>query len=435
MFTFPSNTATDIRWYLKRVKVMTLGEIYYRFEEQCSLQLLRLQYFRRQLASDNELGVSTKEFSFCTNTVPQLPELSWDWEGLRSAQTFLLDGQVPVFETEWMESSLDMSWDQAPDTKSHWPRRFFRSIAYRPGNPIGDIRVSWEPARLQHLVALALIARRGERDTRETAISVIETHLSSWMKWNPFLRGIHYISAMECGLRILAVCHAMDLIRGYLSSEALIWQTILCLVRDHASLIAQRTSKFSSRGNHTIAEACGLVYAGLLFPEMPDAEGWYLQGMSLLEEEVSHQVLPDGGGAEQSLWYHAFVVDLYGLTLRLLAYHGHHISKVVHDRYGKALRFLAMFEHTGDRLPHIGDGDGGYALSPYLTLRSRLLASPWHSIPLARTFETTGYTCMIGRVHDEPFSMVFDHGPLGLGPCYGHGHADALAVNLPNWEP
>lgn len=76
------------------------------------------------------------------------------------------------------------------------------------------------------------------------------------------------------------------------------------------------------------------------------------------------------------------------------------------------------------RLPSIGDSDDGYALSPWLR-------SPGHreeSKPLV-TFASAGYSVMRGQGSSGP-SLIVDHGPLGLKPCYAHGHADALSVLL-----
>ena len=123
---------------------------------------------------------------------------------------------------------------------------------------------------------------------------------------------------MECGLRMLAACHALDLVRDRLQEPTRVWKALLELVRGHAELIRKRLSIHSSAGNHTIAEAAALVYAGSLFPEMPEAQLWRSLGLSLLEQEASHQILPDGGGAEQSFWYQRFISDLYGLVITLL---------------------------------------------------------------------------------------------------------------------
>ena len=39
------------------------------------------------------------------------------------------------------------------------------------------------------------------------------------------------------------------------------------------------------------------------------------RGIDLLQQELFHQILDDGGPAEQSLNYHRFVLDLYWLAV------------------------------------------------------------------------------------------------------------------------
>jgi hypothetical protein len=53
-------------------------------------------------------------------------------------------------------------WHRAPDTGALWPRRFFADIPIHAGNSCGDIRIAWEPSRLQHLVLLAMLAQQAE---------------------------------------------------------------------------------------------------------------------------------------------------------------------------------------------------------------------------------------------------------------------------------
>ena len=80
----------------------------------------------------------------------------------------------------------------------------------------------------------------------------MEGQFLSWMEANPYLTGAHYISAMECGLRLIAVCHAFDQVRAWLRRPDLVWTSIVRLVEGHANLIRQRVSLHSSLGNHTI---------------------------------------------------------------------------------------------------------------------------------------------------------------------------------------
>ena len=191
--------------------------------------------------------------------------------------------------------------------------------------------------RLQHLVALGLYVKQAEPEMCRRAVEVIETHLLSWIVSNPPLTGIHYVSVMECALRLIAVCHAVDLIRDRLIQPEKVWVGVLNLIESHAELIRKRVSCHSSSGNHTVAEAAGLVYAGLLFPRMDMAERWLANGLDLLEKEAAHQIRQDGGGREESLWYLRFVSDLYGLVVSLLRHHQQPLPQKLEQAWREAV--------------------------------------------------------------------------------------------------
>ncbi|NJN52811.1 MAG: hypothetical protein HC809_14695 [Gammaproteobacteria bacterium] len=122
---------------------------------------------------------------------------------------------------------------------------------------------------------------------RSVAVPMIEAQLTSWVRENPPFLGIHYVSAMECALRLIAVCYALDIVRPWLREPAATWAAAARLVESHARLIYQRPSLYSSATNHTVAEACGLIFAGALFPEMSGASGWHSQGSRLLREQIT----------------------------------------------------------------------------------------------------------------------------------------------------
>jgi hypothetical protein len=365
-----------LTWYIKRFSVMSPHDVLHRVGEQFTLKKLYLNYlFKRHYS------YSIESFAFCSTTKSsRLPILKWNF----NADILELSG-----------SNTD-----------RWPRKFFNSIPYRDGNPYGDIRVAWEPARLQHLI---------ENQS-------CEKQFLSWVKDNPPLVGIHYISVMECGLRILSVCYALDKMRDKLENPTETWNALLQLVESHATLIEKRLSLYSSAGNHTIAECVGLIYAAVLFPEFKAAKRWKKKGLKILEQEAARQILPDGGGLEQSFWYLLFITDLCGLTIKLLEHYHEVVPISINSAYIRATKFLNSFANSPKELPNIGDTDNGYALSPYLDIS-------WNhnsSKTLCKTFDNSGYTLIQGKT----FKLIFDHGSLGMSPSYGHGHADALSIIL-----
>ncbi|MEX0729657.1 MAG: alginate lyase family protein [Aquisalimonadaceae bacterium] len=414
----------QLAWYLKRLRVMSGREILHRLGQQTALALLLARYRMgaRPLAS---LPAPTRtRFGFCTARQRQLPALNFDAAALREAAPALLRGQVPTFGRDWQWRPAPGIWHRAPDSGRTWPRQFFAGIAYRQGNPFGDVRQLWEPARLQHLVELAWIARTGTPDQRARSVAMINAQLTSWVADNPPMIGAHYISAMECALRLLAVCHALDMIRDRIP-DAAPWRALETIVESHAPLIARRLSLHSSTGNHTTAEAAGLVYAGLLFPELRGAQRWLSTGLSILTGVAEHQILPDGGGAEQALHYHRFNLQLLALVRVLLNHHGRGVPPAITDALARGNAFLAVMGLAEGRLAAIGDSDDGHALSRYLLLP----ACTNTAMPDACIFDHAGYT--VARIGSRPtLRLTFDHGPLGMPPSCGHGHADALAVLL-----
>ncbi|WP_053381842.1 heparinase II/III family protein [Nitrospira moscoviensis] len=428
MFIPDSPTATisgrPLSWYAKRLSVMQPGEVLTRLGSQCGLAVLSIRH-HLGLAAAPANRLEARGYRFCRAMEPQLPIWIYRAHLDPGICNRVLAGGLPEGGWNWRWDDEPDVWHTAPDTGRTWPARFFGSIPYREGNTFGDVRRVWEPSRLQQLVTLARIAVEGPAALRERAVGLMEAQFLSWINANPYLTGVHYISAMECGLRLLAVCHAFDQVRPWLRRPERVWLAVVRLVEGHAALIRQRVSLHSSLGNHTIAEATALLYAGLLFPEMPHASRWRMAGLTLLESESSHQVLADGGGIEQGLCYLRFVSDLFHLASALLDARGEPVPDGLEQAVTRSRSFLAAMTDEAGALLSIGDGDGGYALGPVLDFTP---AVSGRATGLT-TFEASGYT-VLEPAGSSGTRLILDHGPLGMAPCYAHGHADALAVLL-----
>jgi hypothetical protein len=412
--------AIDLKWMVKRLRAMGPAEIFHRIGEQYALRVMKIRHQRgREVGED--LALSIDRFEFCKGNPPKLPPLSWKMPADPEEIDDLLAGKMKIGGWKWQWRPDAAVWHEAPDTGRVWPEVFFGSISYRPGNRNGDIRVAWEPSRLQQLVGLGLLARGESGNVRRRATALLEAQFLSWVEANPYLTGIHYISAMECALRLIAVCHAVDLVRDDLEHPEQIWSALLRLVKQHAQLIEKRLSLHSSAGNHTLAESAGLVYAGVLFPEFQDAARWRSLGLSLLEQEADRQILPDGGGAEQAFGYLKFAVDLFELVAALLAHRNQPIPSILQEANRRGRRFLNDVADREGNVPPIGDGDHGSALSPWLRFSSERERKEEMI-----SFDESGYSLLRrGRS-----LLLFDHGPLGMAPLCGHGHADALSIVL-----
>src|SRR5262245_10603308 len=399
----------NLGWYMQRLRKMTPGELPHRALEQIRIARMRVAQGAHTLP--------TTSYRFCTSPGSLLPGLTWEDERLLESRMHLLRGEWHALGYSWKWCDQAGSWHRAPDTGKHWPRVFFADIDHREGNATGDARVVWEPARLQQLLP---IARLSEISAGAAPGAAITSQFLSWVADNPPYIGIHYVSAMECALRLIAVLHAFDVARAYIATAA--WQALPGFVSSHAKLIEQRLSLHSSSGNHTIAEATALMYVGLLFPELPRAKAWLRTGEALIEREGVRQILTDGGGIERSLGYLAMIVELGSMAGTLLqSIKGRRLA--IWPRLDLGRRFLATFGSDADA-PQVNDDDGGRALSDYCRVPSRRLERREG----LTVFERTGFAVYHRR--RDRVRLTFDHGPLGMAPAFGHAHADTLSVTL-----
>jgi hypothetical protein len=416
----------QLLWYARRARTMEQGELRARLAGAFGGAAGYLRWLLSGPGGDRE-PLDPAQFAFCRGPERMLPEFSWRFEPTAEQQADLLAGVHHALGYPWAWTPEREVWHRAPDTGHLWPERFSNLIDYRPGNPIGDVRVMWEPNRLQQLVALALLARFAP-EHGEAATSLLKRQLLSWLAANPRRVGVNYASAMECALRILSVCIAADLARPHLDAPS--WAAVATIAVGHAALVNARLSLFSSLGNHTVAECTGLLVAALLFQEVEAAAEWELRASEVLEQAARRVILADGGGAEQALHYLAQVLDHIEIAVRVGNCFGRDMT-ALEAILRKGARFLSAFHADRSHLPCIGDNDEGHALSPHFVslwaeearrARSVATASP------VSAWTGGGYT--IARSARDRAELIFDHGPLGMAPNFGHGHADALAVQL-----
>ena len=253
---------------------------------------------------------------------------------------------------------------------------------------------------------------------------MLENQLLSFCTANPAWAGVHYISAMECALRLMAVCHAVDMVRDLLRRRSRVMADAAALVTGHAAFIERRLSLHSSAGNHTVAECAGLVYAGVLFPELPQAPRWRERGLALMTAEMSRLVLDDGGGLEQAPWYLLLITDLGGLVIALLEHRQLPVPRALRERVELARGYLGALARAPADLPAIGDRDDGYALSPALRLSFAAVApEPVRTFPIDRPDAAAHAR---HRLRSAVRSRSARHGPvLRARPCRCAGRVPA----------
>ena len=267
-------------------------------------------------------------------------------------------GQVSVLGYPPFE--LAGSWDGATDPIGgrSWPDRQGRLIDFRHGMP-GDPKLIWELHRCQELPLLVL-ASFLEADEQLSADAA--RRMLAWLARHPPGRGIAWANTFEPGLRALSLAVAFDALRGSDHLDDAGRTAVLRGLWQHARWIEQGLSRHSSANNHLVGELMGLLAVGLLAPELAASEGWAAEASAEIAAQALLQVLPDGGGAEQSFAYEVFVLDMLLIATALLDARGRAVPPAMTDALRRAGGALALLLDDDEPDPAFGDADDGRAL-------------------------------------------------------------------------
>lgn len=257
------------------------------------------------------------------------------------------------------EFGSEINWRRDPVSGRIWPLDFHADVALWH-NDRSDIRVLWELNRLGHFLTLGrAYALTGD----ETFAQEIFAQLQSWEEQNPLGRGPNWSCAMEVALRTVNLLATFTLVRH---SESLTPDNLVALLGTlgrHGEHI-ERNREFSYLGtsNHYLSDIAGLLWLGLLLPELSSAASWRDWAFSELLREMDKQVLPDGTDHEGSTGYHRYVTELLLYSFLLCRENGVEIEDAYWNKLRAMLRYISAYLRPDGSAPLIGDSDGGQFL-------------------------------------------------------------------------
>jgi Heparinase II/III-like protein/Heparinase II/III N-terminus len=252
-------------------------------------------------------------------------------------------------------------WNRDPRSGYLWPLDYHRDLKLMRSDG-SDIRVVWELNRLSHLITLA----RAYRLTRdEKFVNEFLTQLRSWNEHNPYGRGPNWNCAMEVALRAINLLAAFELFRD---SPRLDTRFLLRLFQQHGNFIRHNLEfSYIATSNHYLSDVAGLLWLGVMLPELRDADGWRDFGLAQVLREMDKQVLPDGADFEASTGYHRFVTELFLYSFLLCRSNEIEIAPRYWEKLHSMLLYLRGYLRPDGFAPLIGDTDGGQ----FLPIRKR----------------------------------------------------------------
>tara|TARA_B110000008_G_C16974234_1_gene565180 strand:- start:330 stop:1979 length:1650 start_codon:yes stop_codon:yes gene_type:complete len=184
-------------------------------------------------------------------------------------------------------------------------------------------------------------------------------------------------------------------------------------------------------GNHVIANAKALIFAGLFF-KGSEADEWYLKGRKILLKEIDEQILSDGGNFELSPMYHLiFLEDLLDI-FNIHQVFNHTCPDRVIDKIPMMHSWIKTMCHPDEDISFFNDSSLGVAPSlkeiESYAIRLNLLSSFGGNNPKQNliNLKDSGYS----RVSYGNLVALIDRASIGPDYLPAHAHADTLSFEL-----
>ena len=269
----------------------------------------------------------------------------------------ILQGNLPYFGQLSFACGFPPRWFENPVTgESVSPQRPWTQMRFASPD-YGDLKFILEPSRFLFVYPLVrAYALSGDDRFPQAFWAAIE----DWARHSPPMAGPLWICGQESSLRILALSFALHSFINSPSTTSERVALLVSMIAAHAWRTAQTLGYArSQRSNHLISEAVGLWTAGILYPELREAQVWQNLGAHLLHEAVLDQITPEGVSQQHSFNYQRMILHLLLWTLRLAEIHRAPLHEDIRSRAQAALDFIRPWvDPVSGHVPNYGSDDG-----------------------------------------------------------------------------
>jgi len=326
----------------------------------------------------------------------------------------------------------------------------------------GDTKFVWEPGRFgwAYTLARAYYLSRDERYA-QGFWEFTETFLDA----NPPYLGLHWVSAQEVALRLIALVFSSAVFSTSAHSTRERTERLAESIAAHARRIPPSMAYARAQNNnHLLSEAVGLYTAGIALSEHPQAAHWRELGWRWFHRGLQAQVAEDGAFTQNSTNYHRLMLQL-ALWVHSISWTiDRPFPQATQERLAAATHWLsAMLDAESGCVPNLGPNDGAYIqpltacpfgdYRPVLQVASEVFlgeclfpAGPWDELRLWLGFWDQGTEKRQSQpspLSPTPLSPVFPsphviHSPHSDSWAYLRaarfrsrpGHADQLHLDL-----
>ena len=184
--------------------------------------------------------------------------------------------------------------------------------------------------------------------------------------------------------------------------------------------------------NHLFANAKALIFGGMIF-KGKEAKLWLKKGFKILKQEISNQILKDGGHFEQSPMYHNIIFeDLLDIINLLQSYNRIEllINLEIFNKINNIAKYSNLMCHPDGEVSFFNDSCFDIApkfidLDIYLK-NLKIIPTISSSPDYFYEFKESGYSIFKNNL----FYFIFDRSNIMSKYQPGHTHADILSFEL-----
>jgi hypothetical protein len=277
----------------------------------------------------------------------------------------ILDGHFRLFGVPGIHLGFPPNWyayaplagieaGETVQMQDHWS-------TYRLEQLPHDVKLLWEPSRFGWVYPLTQ-AYSLSGDHRY--VEGFWTLYTSWLESNPPQAGLHWFSAQEVAIRLIALTFAAYTFSDVMEDEPQRWMDLLRGIVVHAERIPVSLAYARAQdNNHLLVESAALFLVGLCFPEFAKASHWKREGRSLFLAGMDRQVFDDGGYVQHSTNYQRLVLQLGILVAKEASILGEPLnSSALKALADMATCLSALVDEEYGQTPNFGPNDGAMLL-------------------------------------------------------------------------
>lgn len=250
-------------------------------------------------------------------------------------------------------------------------------------------------------------------------------YISKWVEHNPPGEGNGWES-YTVSLRIV------NWIKWHLNGSYLKDQAIQSLLLQARFL--SNNLETHLLGNHLFANGKALIFAGIFFSH-EESKLWYQKGLSILSNELSEQILKDGGSFELSTMYHVILLEDLLDILNIHLTYNKNIPDNLIEKICLMFDWLKVMCHPDGEISFFNDA--AFKVSPSCSEIESYIKRLKNIFDLDINLKKKNKEKLINlnasgysRIQSKNVVLLIDRAAIGPDFLPGHAHADTLSFEL-----